>query len=756
MTKAYRETDYAPIEQREIVPLPDLDAYNALSEKEIAVRQAAVTNYFVTFAINYSRRVKKNTDYLLEEVAEFKEVGNYSFDGDANKAKEIRLARKLVEADEVCGTVLDRLISFCITPGTIENVRDKKLLNILNRWESSVGNLSGSDKDSRVLTVKPHGLGVVFEQILERLFVDGDSIIGEVWDSAVDLDGKTYQLPYKINIHDTLLVEIDQDKFSSTGQEEIYLNLESVNSRSLLKKLNKEAKIPMFSTDPNAMPFCTHLKLRPKTFNRWGVSYFKRAFNPVASKKRIEALEVNTIEGLINRLTILKAGKLDSETESGIIAPHRLAILEQLISQPKVNNLILWPGDDIEVEDIGPSSDILSYDKKYAEANEQLLASLGFPRVLIDGGQSSTENWQKFLGLISFIEHIRKDYLIPWVNNTMRKIAIANGFKNEYPRYSFTRVKLYKLVDMLNAVKVFYDRGLMSELSAITSGGLDYDIEKSRREYEAEFGILSNTGGPKDLPFSKNAQDGSVKDGNTSPEKSIDVVDKAAASIKNPRDGESRRELVKVMGEYLQALHKKYTDEIVKAAKNRDFDKVFAILFVYETQMKKDIKAQMRDLFRVEIDGVDTEDIMYAKSVDWIEGFCTDLFIDMNNELESLIEGNKQDRPSLLPDLIAGIMGAFSSKRIRLYSSAIYNKAKAAGDITRMRAEGYKGMRWKSALTERTCEWCGAMHNKVMDFDTFFENFPSHPSCECWGEALDEVKSIELPEKDPNNWSKVK
>ena len=55
---------------------------------------------------------------------------------------------------------------------------------------------------------------------------------------------------------------------------------------------------------------------------------------------------------------ILSLGEIPLKTEEGIIAPHRLAVLERLITQPKVNNLLLWPGDDISVVDISPDSEI--------------------------------------------------------------------------------------------------------------------------------------------------------------------------------------------------------------------------------------------------------------------------------------------------------------------------------------------------------------------------------------------------------------
>lgn len=732
----------------EIQPLESLEEYENLTQEEIAVRQAAVTNYFVTFAVSYSRRVKKSTDYLLQEVDEYKEVGNYDYNSDAGKQKEIRLARKLVEADELCGTVLDRMVSFCMTSGTIENVRNKKLLKLLNRWKESLGNLESlSDQDTDVMVIKPHGLNVFLQMMLERLFVDGDSFISEIWANDVDLDGKTYKLPYKLNIHDTMLIEIDTETFMTTGQEKAFINLELASSELSFKKDN-DTRIPLFST--NGKPFTTHLKLRPKTFMKWGTSYFKRAFHPVASKKRIEALEVNTIEGLINRLTILKAGKLDPESESGIVAPHRLAILERLISQPKVNNLLLWPGDDIEVTDIGPDKSLVTYEQKYTETNEQILASLGFPRVLVDGEGSSTENWQKFLGLISYIDQIRSAYIIPWVNQIMRKIAVKNGYRREYPRYNFSRVKLYDLKELLNAVKVYYDRGLMSELSAVTSGDLDYDIEDSRRAYEAEFGMVSKYGGPKSLPFSKNTEDGSSKEGTKSPEKTIDKQDKVAASIDDP----DREDLVEVFEDYLFNLHDLYSDKVVEAVEGRRFDNVEPTMVAYYATMKQDVKEQMRALFRTEVTGIEVDDALLLAAMNWIEEFVDGFFDDMQAEVTSVIENNKT-RPSVLPNLVAGVLLAFKTKRLKLYSSSIYNKAKSAGVLTKMKAEGKSHIQWKSALTDRTCEWCSAMHNKVLSLEDFFGHFPPHPSCECWGESTVHGASPELPRKDPKNWSRI-
>lgn len=747
----------APIEFPEIKPLASLADYNELSDEERATRQAAVTKYFVTFAINYSRRVKTSTDYLLNEVDEYKAVGNFTLNNDAQKHKEIKLSRKLVEADELCGTVLDRMVAFCITPGNIENVKDKKLLELLNKWKDSVGNLESPKMTaSETFVTKPIGLGIVFEQILERLFVDGDSVISEIWADDVEVNDSQHVLPYKFNIYDTLLVEYDEVLFSTSGQEKLYINLDY--AASTFKKPNKDNRIPLFKK--NSSPFTTHLKLRPKTFAFWGTSFFKRAFHPVASKKRIEALEVNTIEGLINRLTILKAGKIDSETESGIIAPHRLAILEQLISQPKVNNMLLWPGDDISFLDIGPDKGLLTYESKYKDANEQILAALGFPRVLVDGENSTTENWHKFLGVIAYIDKVRNSYLVPWLNTVLRKIAIKNGYTDEYPRFAFSRVKLHDLQQMMNAVKVFYDRGLMSELSAVTSGDLDYELEKARREVESTEGILAQFGGPAGLPFSKNAPDGSDKSGETSPDKGVDQPDtqkekdkeRVSASINDP----DREALIGVFQDYQFSLHDMYSDKIIQATKLGYYDSIDVLIALYGEQLKKTTKEQMRTLFNEEVLGYKLDTSLLTAAISWIDFFYDGYISDIKIEVMNAVNNNKSRKP-ILPDLIAGIMASLKTKRLRLYSSSVYNKAKSAGELTQLKASGtYDNMQWQSALTERTCSWCGEMHNKVMSFDSFFAQFPPHPECECWGQGTKLELSENTPEKDSDDWSKIK
>ena len=734
---------------KKIVPLDTIAEYEALSQEELSARQANVYNAFVSFALTYSNQVKTSTDYLLKEVSEYSSVGNYGYSETSMKTKEITLARKLVEADELCGTVLDRLVSFCITKGTIEGVKDKKLLDILNKWTEGIGNLySNSKQISYPYTNRASGINVVFEAIVERLLVDGDSIVSETWADDVILDGKRYKLPYKINIHDTLLIEIDEDYFSKTGQEKIVINTDNANV-SWGKKAKKDAAIPLYQD--GVEPFTTHLKLRPKTFSVWGTSYFRRAFHPVANKKKIEALEVNTIEGLINRLTIIKAGKLDSETEDGIIAPHRLAVLERLISAPKVNNFILWPGDDIDVEDISPDPSLLTYENKYADANQQILASLGFPRILVDGAENNSENWQKFLGVTADLNRIRTNYLVPWLNSIMKKIAIKNGYPNETPRFIFSRIQLHDLKALLDAVKVFYDRGLMSELSAITSGDLDYNIEHSRREVESTDGIISQFGGPGYLPYAKNTEDGSIKDGNTSPEKGITEVDKVAASV-NDKD---RKLIIKIYEDYLFALHDSYTSKIVDAVKSKNYDLIPNIFYVYRTHMKRDIKEQMFSLFSNEIQGVKIDSDLLPIANEWVYGFLDSFFDDMEKEIVLVIEHNEKERTSLLPDLIAGMMASFKTSRLTKYSSSIYSKAKLAGEITAKRQLGEDRMRWVSTMSEKTCEYCANMHNKVLAFDQFFAEFPPHPHCECYGSTTKDDFSVDIATKDTSNWSKI-
>lgn len=739
-----------------VEPLPDVTCYYALSPEQLTARHAALMDHFVSLAVDYSNRRKTSVQYLLKEVQELSKTSvNGMGDWKTSKDQEITLARKLVEVEELCGTVLDRLIAFTITNGNIENVKDKKALSLLNKWKESVGALSSS-KSTTASIGKPFGLYSVFESILERLYTDGDAFITEIWEDSVSIDGDYYILPVKVNVQDTLLVEINQEEyFKNGGAEQAYLRIQNQGLPS------KKDKIPLFSSEIKPVgQFTTHLKLRPKTYWPWGTSYFKRAFSPIAEKKRLEALEVSTVEGMINRITILLAGKIDSQTESGIIAPHRLAVLERLIAQPKVNNLILWPGDDLDVKDIQPDTQILTYEKKYESVNEKILSALGFPRVLIDGEGSSTENWQKFLGLISYLDKIRLGYLVPWLNRVLKNICERNGFSGETPRFSFSRLKLYDLRELLNAVKVYYDRGLMSELTALTSGDLDFEVEFRRREVENKTGILEKFNGPKGLPFSKNSPDGSSKEGNTSPNKSVSkppLEDKDIKTrfVKAAKENEDRDSIIQLFSTYLLALHDSYTRRILLALTKKNYDGIDEIVLSYKEHFLRDVYEQMFTLFSVELAGTKVDDDLLEAAEEWITTFTENMFSDIRKELANIVSENRSsEKASLLPDLIAGYMASIANKRIRLYSSAVYNKSTVAGQITTDRRSGNENMIWQSSLSERTCEFCGSMHNKILSSSDFFRVFPPHPNCECWGVSSNEELSGDIPVKDSKNWSR--
>jgi len=163
----------------------------------------------------------------------------------------------------------------------------------------------------------------------------------------------------------------------------------------------------------------------------------------------------------------------------------------------------------------------------------------------------------------------------------------------------------------------------------------------------------------------------------------------------------------------------------------------------------------MKTLFNEEVFGHKVDNSFLTASIDWIDHFYDGYLEELNIELKNVISNNKE-RKSILPDLIAGIMASIKTKRLRLYSSSVYNKAKSAGELTQLRASGTSKMQWKSALTERTCEWCGEMHNKVLSLDQFFASFPPHPDCECWGEGSTLQLSDNTPDKDSGDWSKVR
>jgi hypothetical protein len=240
-----------------------------------------------------------------------------------------------------------------------------------------------------------------------------------------------------------------------------------------------------------------------------------RSFGAVAHKRKLKALDDATTDGLINKITVFKIGDKDNPKTW---KPERIRAFARLLSSPTATMYLVWAYDIDKIE-VGPSGDVLNFDKKYENANRDILEALGVPTTLILGAQGGNlqDIWVTVLALLERLEDFRKNAAI-YFSNIGREIMINNGFGNIYPKLEYGPVMLRNEEKVKDLILKLYDRGLLSFKTAIRDAGYSYEKElKIRREEAKE--ELDKVFMRRDLPYSpaKNKQElNSPEDGRPS------------------------------------------------------------------------------------------------------------------------------------------------------------------------------------------------------------------------------------------------
>jgi len=774
---------------RNITPLDNLEKYEALSDSQRSDRYLQLLDHQLSKATYLSNKVKKPNTFITDQLADMADIAGslYSTESHETKQKELLLSRNIARFEPFCATALKRLVSFSVTPGTFESVYDEELEQVLRFWYE---NLTAMDAAPGFVKQIP-GLKIFEESFVRELLVDGDLVISESWSKVsvpiyrVTPKGKrtvkfkNFLLPTRLAIHDfsslkvkevsslynreIITMKVPEDLKELAGKSELTHDEKQTLDQLpdyIKKQLKGEGSSEYISlVDPKGKEsFVTHIKLHGNSYALYGKSFFASAFEPISRKYRLRELDEATITGIINRVTIIKAGLVSLEGQT-TITPNRLQMLEQLLSEPKVNELILWPGDDISIEDIGPQGKILEFDKRYDHVNSDILAAIGVPRVLIDGkSEMSGERtvYASFLGLKEFLEQdIRNDRLIPFVESLARGIATKNNFKAEYPKYQKGRINLQDPEMLLNRAKFEYDRGLMSERTAITDGGRTWEIERQRREFESINGIVHNFGIP-DLAFNEPSDRGDS--GPKEDTEKISDPDEVSDTGSNAAFAASTRDAN--YAEDLDDIYQSNTSKILTRMENSGIPNstIIGSLIVMFGLLKKSSREYVNESYNKLLEDANYYDVELLDNViSWSDQQFDNWLDSMTETITSKITDELDTDDKVI--LLAGIFSAAINTRLYKYETAIPSKVERAVSISASKAGGNEYATWISALTENTCAYCTSLHGKSMSIDAALEMYPVHPSCQCdylEHKTLPKNADTDIPEKDSDNWSNLK
>jgi hypothetical protein len=443
--------------------------------------------------IAYGVAMPKNHPTPTQYLSSLKEYGS----SDQDIYDQIEVCRKLYVHEGVVGTVIDMYTDLSFSKFKVTGLKNAKAKELIAYWMRNVN--KNNNNISRGIDSLVRDFGLDF-------YLSGNVFPYNKWGKfRVKPLKDSYQLPMTLIAIDPTIIRIPEDTVQF-GNKEIHIDLTKVLGKHASKsayedvikalptKLRKQAGNGNRSLQLDDADVY-HIKRRGNSYSAWGVPYLVRAINAIASKRKVRELDDNTIDGMINSITLYKIGDPKyPETWK----PSRLRAFGNLLQNPSASLSLIWSWD-LNVEHISPTGDILDMSSRYADANSDILYALGAPLSLLTGsGEKAGDVWASIIFMMERFEEYRQELKI-YLEDLIERILVSNGFKNEDVTVKFIKPKINK-EDLSTVVLAFYDRGLISKETAIEEAGYEAVEQHGLRESEKKSG-RDDVMIPPDLPF---------------------------------------------------------------------------------------------------------------------------------------------------------------------------------------------------------------------------------------------------------------
>jgi len=452
----------------------------------------------------------------------------------APRKQKIDLSRKAVKYEGAVNTSIEALVEIPTLGGWFIYCENEELLTLLDYWAKNFGVIgdesaieTGEDNVQR-----PGGIELFALNMLWTMYRDGDAVITEEWDNVrVDqVGGKRRNLPVSYVEHDVAACEIPE-AFYKMGKELIICDpdtkvqelIEGGGATELEKKIIEQIpdsikegykQLDKYEGKVLLPPeFTTHFSRKADRRSPWAEPYVVKAFPALAFKHRLRDLDNATIEGMIQRIWIVKVGHDDPISPMHIPDNDRVMLAIGMFKQLQTQNFAVWGGPDLETQEFGSSeNNVLNLTDRYKSADDDIRVSLGVPKILTSGeGSGSSKDFSVYVKVLSQMERYHV-MLKNWIDHKMRQIAVENGYKDQFPVFNWMMLKTQDREKAKNLFTKLWEDNLTGRRMTLNYLGLPSWMIIRDQQREKEEG-LKDTIDPNPIPFTGPQDREDVPDG---------------------------------------------------------------------------------------------------------------------------------------------------------------------------------------------------------------------------------------------------
>jgi len=676
--------------------------------------------------------------YQKSSLKFLQDLTNYTDQNMSNIHNQIDICNKMFMFEDVVSTGVDILIDFATTPFEIIGKTQNEKVNKIVDW--FIDNVNKKGK-----SFSDHGLHALNQTIAHEWFLAGNVIPAEAW-SDVIIDGESFKMPDQIELLNPLHIKVSDQAFLAGDKDRLFWTISpnvttgGFDDVSTVKDMFRDVdqlktaieKNPIFSgkpfvnpDDPNSVigvPLnperVSHLKRKARHYNQWGVPYLTKAIQPVTYKQKLWQLDMNTIEGMINYITVFKIGSPDVKSPYHKVPRKRLTDFANVLKNPQGSTALIWP-HDIEIITAGPSGEVLNFSDKYQEANRAIIQALGVPPILIDGSGAATAAWVAVLAMVERLEKVRES-IANYIEHILMKIGEANDMVEEFSklRLNWQPVNLRNEAEVKNLLLAFHDRGLLPIQTTHTEGGYNHEDLKELMLVEEQDGLRKLFVRP-DIPFASNPGDQTNKDGR--PVDKVKTQDEStSANLQfNKNDYLIRTASNDLIGDRLKetisSVFGSMEDEISGMAKKTQKAVSDSILIGFVRL------SQATEIFIST--ALDSNDVVFAQktqiaaqeNITKIQKFLTDKMVKL------VAKKNSSDRELMM----TGVM-AQASKRLDMFVTESLRSVTMAQTLLDKQNEGFVGAVLNTP-EDTECEFCKAMNGEFLTLIEISDELPFHP-----------------------------
>ena len=223
-----------------------------------------------------------------------------------------------------------------------------------------------------------------------------------------------------------------------------------------------------------------HVKHRGFATEPVGESLIEPAKLGIRFSRALTAIDLVSMENVINRLTIVQVGSADPKSpySKADVAAARAALMQSFFEEVSPSMVIVWQGDDVKVTDVGSQQSVLDLNKRYEIAEAKIKSALGLPDALLSGnlGDGSAAGWASMVGAAAQMQELANGFSA--VLTTLgERIAMENGYDGVDLVWEFDQSLMADYKETRTQNRADYLAGAVSIHSLVSAAGRDPNAE---------------------------------------------------------------------------------------------------------------------------------------------------------------------------------------------------------------------------------------------------------------------------------------